>query len=337
MGHDVSIISLIHEPVISPTSASVNIFSLNMKKTPFGLVRALVHARTIAQKIQPDVVHSHMIHANLFARLLRIIAPIKRLICTAHSTNEGGSLRMLGYRVTDFLSDLNTNVSKEAVDCFIQKKASNSKKMIPMLNGINTRKFIFNNHGREKIRAELNIKNECFLFLSVGRLSEEKDYPNLLNAYSLVVSEYPNALLAIVGKGELEDKLISLAEKLQIRDKVFFLGLRRDIPDLMSAGDCFVLPSKYEGFGLVVAEAMLCECLVVATNCGGVAEVLAGNGFLVEPCNSLALAESMLKAINLSKESKNECVKNAKNHILSFCSLDAIAIEWIEIYQGNRP
>ncbi|TNG92181.1 glycosyltransferase, partial [Pasteurellaceae bacterium UScroc12] len=136
MGNNVAIISLTGEEIVSPMSKDIKIYSLNMKKNIFGLIHSLVQAKKVINKFNPDIVHSHMFHANLFARLLRIITPMKKLICTAHNTNEGGHIRMLAYRITDFLSDLNTNVSQEAVECFIQKGASPSNKMIPMLNGV---------------------------------------------------------------------------------------------------------------------------------------------------------------------------------------------------------
>lgn len=70
-----------------------------------------------------------MVHANLFARLLRITLKIPKLICTAHSNNEGGRLRMLAYRLTDFLADLTTNVSPNAVNSFIEKEHLKRKNM----------------------------------------------------------------------------------------------------------------------------------------------------------------------------------------------------------------
>ncbi|KAE9525770.1 glycosyltransferase [Testudinibacter aquarius] len=336
MGNNVAIISLTGKEIVSPISKDIEIYSLNMKKNIFGLIHSLVQAKKVINKFNPDIVHSHMFHANLFARLLRIITPMKKLICTAHSTNEGRHIRMLAYRITDFLSDLNTNVSQEAVECFIQKGASPSNKMIPMLNGVSPDKFVFNKVQRELIRDELNITEGDFLFLAVGRLTDAKDYPNLLNAFTSVLNKNPRAVLAIVGQGEQKEELISLAENINISHSVYFLGLRRDIPALMSACDCFVLSSKYEGFGLVLAEAMLCERLVVATDCGGTKEVVDNYGYLVTRQNSNELANAMVKVINLSDNIRYSMGSEARKYIMEHYSLNVIATRWINLYQGNK-
>ncbi|TNG96029.1 glycosyltransferase [Pasteurellaceae bacterium UScroc12] len=175
-----------------------------------------------------------------------------------------------------------------------------------------------------------------FLFLAVGRLTDAKDYPNLLNAFTSVLNKNPRAVLAIVGQGEQKEELISLAENSNISHSVYFLGLRRDIPALMSACDCFVLSSKYEGFGLVLAEAMLCERLVVATDCGGTKEVVGNYGYLVTRQNSNELANAMIKVINLSDNIRYSMGSEARKYIMEHYSLNVIATRWINLYQGNK-
>ncbi|TNH05508.1 glycosyltransferase, partial [Pasteurellaceae bacterium Phil31] len=214
-------------------------------------------------------------------------------------------------------SDLNTNVSQEAVECFIQKGASPSNKIIPMLNGV-------------------NITDDNFLFLAVGRLTDAKDYPNLLNSFTSVLNRNPKAVLAIVGQGEQKEELISLAENFNINHSVYFLGLRRDIPALMSACDCFVLSSKYEGLPLVIMEGMLCENVVVATDCGGTKEVVGNYGYLVARQNSNELANAMVKVINLSDNIRDSMGSEARKYIMEHYSLSVIAARWINLYQGNK-
>src|SRR6476620_5243973 len=103
-GHQVLVISMLSDPVLLPRSRFVRIEALGIKKTPLSLARGYARAQRIIQEFAPDVVHSHMVHANLFARMLWLTTSIPRLICTAHSINEGGAIRMWLYRMTDPLA-----------------------------------------------------------------------------------------------------------------------------------------------------------------------------------------------------------------------------------------
>lgn len=336
LGNEVTLIYLNGNKEVVPVNKGIEVIALNMKKTPLGLLNALLKCRNILLKIKPDVLHSHMLHANILSRLLRIITPLPVVISTAHSSNEGGKLRMSAYRFTDFLVDVSTNVSEEALNSFIRKKAMHSEKGIVVYNGIDTDKFIYNEHARKTLRKQLDLGIKDFLFLSVGRLVEEKDYPNLLKAFSTIVQYNSQAKLAIVGKGKLQHELKGMVEKLGLSDNLYFLGARNDVDELMSACDCFVLSSKYEGFGLVVAEAMSCERVVIGTDCGGVKEVIGNEGFLVEPENHIALADAMQKAMDLDYEQRKRLGHKARQRIINNYSLNATVSKWLELYKDPK-
>ncbi|WP_340620479.1 hypothetical protein [Xenorhabdus siamensis] len=93
------------------------------------------------------------------------------------------------YRITNWLSDINTNVGQDAVNSFIKKKAMKENQIISISNGIDTNKFIYSDELREKIHRELDIYDNIKLFLSVGRLHDSKDYPNLLYAFSILLKK----------------------------------------------------------------------------------------------------------------------------------------------------
>ncbi|MCD1234566.1 glycosyltransferase [Vibrio cholerae] len=332
-GHNILLLSLTGESVNKPKHPSVKLLELNMRKNPLGFVKAYWQAVSILRQFQPDVIHSHMVHANIFARLLRMVAPIPRLVCTAHSNNEGGKARMLAYRLTDRWCDLTTNVSQDAVEAFIAQNAAKPERIVALHNGINLSKFTFNSVARERCRSELGLNANQALLLSVGRLTEAKDYPNLLHAFAQLVKSQPSIRLAIIGQGELATQIEQMIEQLELASHVHLLGLRFDVADWMSAADCFVLSSAWEGFGLVVAEAMACERPVVATDCGGVREVVGDYGYLVPPRNSEKLAEALEQAIALSPQERVTLGNNARNYIESHYSLSAITEQWLKYYQ----
>ncbi|EHK2853232.1 glycosyltransferase [Vibrio parahaemolyticus] len=322
-GHSVTVVYLTGDIVLRPNSKKVTIVSLEMVGYK-DVISAYIKLRRLISNLNPDVIHSHMVHANLLSRLVNVFPIGPKLVCTAHSTNEGGHTRMLAYRFTDRFCDMFTNVSHEAADAFIKIGAARKGRMIAIPNGINTNVFCprYSPNRHNKIRL-----------IAVGRLCKEKDYPNLLRAISKLKTLYPQIHLKIVGDGTLKSELKALVNTLKIKGHVTFLGTRKDVAELISDSDIFVLSSEFEGFGLAVAEAMACEKVVVATDCGGVREVVGDCGFLVEPQNSELLAEKITEAIELSDVSKKEMGINARRRILTHYSLDSSAEKYIALYR----
>lgn len=334
LNHTVLIVYLTGEAAVFPSDPSIRVIGMGMTKTPWSFLNTYRHIRSLIQSFKPDVLHSHMVHANIMARLLRLSTKIPRLICTAHNTNEGGALRMLAYRLTDSLADVSTNVSQEAVDSFITKKAVPKNKMITMYNGIDMNRFQFNSIARKTLRKTGNIGDDNTLLLCVGRLNEQKDYHTMLRAFALSSHKKEGIYLWIAGIGEMESILLHTAKELGISEKVRFLGLRHDIPELMSACDIFCLSSAYEGFGLVVAEAMACERLVVATDCGGVKEVVGENGILVAPRNYKAFSDAINEAFSRIEKDfyHGEGIK-CRDRISKKFSLETITDKWLDLYK----
>ncbi|GGQ33944.1 glycosyltransferase [Shewanella litoralis] len=332
LGHQVLLISMTGEIVNKPVSNSVQVVTLKMKKNLFGFCSAYLRANRLIKSFNPDVVHSHMVHANLFARLLRLSVRIPKLISTAHSSNEGGFIRMFAYRLTDPLCDLSTNVSQEAVDISVKRGAFVHKRIVAVHNGVDTERFRFNILSRKMKRCELGLSDDITLLLAVGRLTEAKDYPTLLKALRIVIQSGNKVKLAIIGTGEEQQKLSKMAVELGINDHIHFLGLRHDVHEWMSAADMFVLSSAWEGFGLVVAEAMSCERLVIATDCGGVKEVVGRAGILVSSKNTTALSQGLMEGLALSSDSVAEFGALARERIVELYSLRTQSLRWLCLY-----
>lgn len=332
--HDVIIVRLHGAADLQPSDPRVHLENLNMRRTPLGVLAAMLRLRRLVRTFRPDVVNSHLVHANLLTRLLRLVTPIPRLVSSAHNTNEEGRARMLAYRLTDRLADISTNVSREAVEAFEQQGALKPGRMLAIHNGLDTESFAFDESERMRVRAELGLDKTAPLLLAVGRLWEQKDYPNLLRAFAALQAG-ASPQLVIVGDGPLRDELEVLADSLGVKDRVRFLGVRHDVPALISACDLFVLSSAWEGFGLVVAEAMACQRPVVATDCGGVREVVGNAGFLVPPKDSAALAEAMERALCLPEEQRISLGLTARERVVERYSLRSTAERYLAVYRGE--
>lgn len=333
LGHQVKIAYLTGEVKVKPQSSSVDIIYLGLEGFST-LFNASKKYQGLIKEYQPDVVHAHMVHANIFTRLNRIFCKIPRLICTAHNSNEGGYLRMFAYRITSKYADFNSNVSQEATLALIQKGAFFKDNIVTVYNGIDLNKFKLQKYYNITNNIPFNI-NEIN-FISVGRLNEQKDYPNLIQAVYQVKQQINKPVkFYIAGDGEIRPQLEQLIQRLDLTNDIILLGARSDIPDLLNQANFFVLSSKYEGFGLAVAEAMACQCFVIATDSAGPAEIMGDTGILVEPQNSEKLAQSILQALELSEEQIQENNQLARQRVEELFSLEKSVQIWLNIYESK--
>jgi len=120
----------------------------------------------------------------------------------------------------------------------------------------------------------MNGQSSNYRIGTIGRLVPQKDYPTLLNAFSNVLKSVPNTDLYVVGEGYLQKDLIELSKSLGVNGKVHWLGKTEQIKEFLSKIDLFILPSKYEGFGLVLLEAMVAKKPIIAANNSAIPEVL---------------------------------------------------------------
>ncbi len=330
LGHQVKIAYLVGEVLVRPNNIHIEIVPLGLHSL-YELYSASKKYKKLIQDFKPDVVHAHMVHANIFARLNRMFCAIPRLICTAHSNNEGGWVRMITYRLTNSLSEVLTNVSENACQSFQRQGAATLSQIQTVYNGINLELYTFHN------KKNLEANKDTIQFLSVGRFHEAKDYPNLLHAVTIFHKslKYKKCIFNIAGDGELRPQIEALIEQLGLKDHVTLLGRRDDIPQLMQEADFFILPSAYEGFGLVVAEAMACGAFVIATNSGGVAEVMGDTGMLVPPKDSKALAEAIKIVVSKTPSEIQENNLKARQRIEELFSLESSVKKWLALYEAK--
>jgi len=334
LGHQVKIAYLKGQVIVYPENSEIELINLGLESVKNSKV-AYKNYKQLLKEFQPNVVHAHMVHANIFARISRIFCPIPKLLCTAHSNNEGGKGRMLAYRLTHHLSDLTTNVSLSASKNFEALGAVPKHGITTVYNGINLARFHKSERSDQEMRVSLGLSDNDLMFLAVGRLHEAKDYPNLFHAIEILLKqddEHKNIHLFVVGDGDLKPELEKLLIDKKMNNQVHLLGRRNDVPQLMSAANLFVLSSSFEGFGLVVAEAMACNTFVVGTDCGGVKEVMGDMGILVPPRNSLDLAEALMRAINLPADEVIQNNMKAIEHVNKNFDLQIIVEKWLELY-----
>lgn len=341
-GHSVAFLVL--RPVIAeqwPTALLV--VHLDIRKTPGSLIAGLLRAHKFLRAFRPDLVHSHSFHANMVARLLKLLVPSLKVVSTVHNVYEGRWYRMMAYRLTDALAIRTTAVSAAAADRFIRLKAVHPRKCIVLPNGIDVAEFTpstdLRNCGREEMGA-----GSSFIWLAAGRMVPAKDYPNLLRAFRLVRASVPETQLWIAGApADAQLKRLPNGESAYVTGfvtehgsmhQVRLLGLRRDMPALLDAADAFVQASAWEGMPLAVGEAMSMQKPVVATGAGGTCEMVGDAGVIVPAKDSDALAAAMLDMMRRSMEARRALGQAARKHIVQQFSMDARADEWGALYRS---
>nr|WP_321459144.1 glycosyltransferase [uncultured Vibrio sp.] len=330
-GHECCVCSMRapQELVKSFEDKDIKVISLDMPKGGITISSIYLLYKAI-KNYQPDIVHSHMIHANLMSRFIRIFLRFK-LVNTAHNVYEGGKLLEFVLKSSDFLCESTTQVSPEGLERYIEQGLFKEHKSCFMKNAVKLPEITESKTLCDQVLAG---HEDDFVFLSIGRLEPVKDYKNLLDAISLIKHE--NVFFVIAGRGFLLDELQDYAVLKNVDKKVKFLGARNDIDQLIASADAFVMSSKYEGLPISLLECMAQGLPVVSTEVGAIPNLIKTeiNGFLVKPEDSVELAKAIDLLVELSEEKIQQMSAYSRTLIKEQFSSTIIAKEWLTLYSN---
>jgi glycosyltransferase involved in cell wall biosynthesis len=286
---------------------------------------------------RPDIVHSHNFHGNMLARMMRLRYGHAKVISTIHNVFEGGRMRMLAYRFSDGLADRTTAVSSAVAERFLGLRAVRKEKCVVLTNGIEISGFVPDAERRVAMRAQMGVRDE-FVWLCVARNAAAKDIPNLLQAFAKAWKSEPKIALWMAGPdsaaGAVQAIYAISTMPLSALDGLRRLGTRNDIPALLDAADGFVLGSAWEGMPLAVGEAMAMEKPVVATDVGGVRELVGDVGVLVPARDADALAGAMVEMMRRPASERIAMGRAARERIHANFGMDRKAAEWEALYRS---
>lgn len=258
--------------------------------------------RRVVRGSAPQLVHAHMPPAELYCRLALAGISRRRLPLVISKHNEepfykGPGQKLMGRWVARRASAV--IAISEAVYRYVTgpNLGIDPSRMHTIYYGIDARPFC--DARREAglaLRRQWGVPEGALLVGFVGRLVPQKSPETLLEGFALTRQQSGlDPWLVIVGEGELETSLRRQAEQLGIADRVVWAGFNTDIPAVMRAFDIFALTSVYEGFGLVLAEAMASRLPIVATRAGSIPEIVVDGetGFLIRPREPRELAAAL--------------------------------------------
>ena len=260
--------------------------------------------RRALRHIKPDIVHTHLIHADLYGYVSAKLAGAGAVVSSRHLDDAfryRARWRRINRRLWRMI-DAGIAISAAMKQFALTIEAAPAPKVSVVLYGM-AFKWLSDeaiDAARLRLRAELKMAADAQLLGMACRLVEQKGIPYALEAMRRIRSDFPRAHLVIAGDGEQASELRRLASRLGLADRVHWLGWRADAADLMAAFDVFLLPSLREGFGLVLLEAMSRRLPIVASHVGAIPEIVIDGetGILVEPRNVDELAKAMTRLLN---------------------------------------
>jgi glycosyltransferase involved in cell wall biosynthesis len=310
-------------------AAGVSFVSLRMWK---GLAdpRGWIRFHRWIRRERPDVVHAHLPHATWMARISRLLAPVRVVIDTVHTSSTGTRGRRLAYRMTDRLSDCVTAVSGAVADAYLSARLVSPHRMAVLPNGIDLEEWRPDGDVRARVRGELGLHDE-FLWCAVGRLEPVKDYPALLRA---LVGLPESAWLVIAGSGVQQSELKSLCDQFGIAERVRFLGFQKEVRPWMQAADGFVLSSLWEGLPMTLLEASACAVPCVATGVGGTREIIVDGetGYIAQPQSVESLRRAMMRLMQMRPENRESMGLDARQRIAEQFSVSAVLDRWERLF-----
>lgn len=262
----------------SLTDAGAHVLAMGLKR--YGELAPMFRVRASIRAHAPDIVHAHMPPAELYARLALLFygAVAPALIITKHNDERfyaGPGQRQLGRWVARRASRLIT--ISDAVNRYVVANLRlEPRKVTTVHYGIDPMPYeAVPKESVAQVRASWNIPASAWVIGTVARLVPQKALHVMLTGYAQYCQSATRpSRLVLVGRGPLDTELQALARKLGIAGQVVWAGFREDIPAVMRAFDCFALTSEYEGFGLVLLEAMAAGLPVVATAVSAIPEVV---------------------------------------------------------------
>lgn len=278
--------------------AGASVYSLNLKY--YGQVAPLLNLRSIIATDAPDIVHAHLQPAELYSRLALLGCGYQpRFVISKHNDEpfwpypaSGFFGRWVAKRASCLIA-----ISEAVRNYFISNLTVPLEKIKTIHYGLPVVPF-------DDVDACINLHQEFrkgsggLLIGTVARLVPQKALHVLINGFARYqkFTGCPGRLV-IVGEGPLRSELEQLAQDLGVADDVIFAGFREDIPRVMCAFDVFVLTSIYEGFGLVLLEAMAARRPIIATKVSAIPEVVCDGetGILIPPLSPDSVAESLMK------------------------------------------
>lgn len=339
-----AVISLKEEGTNGPRMRELGIpvYALGLESMASNPLRAW-SVRSLARRVQPDLIHGWMNHGNLLAYLAAGATGRRPpVIWNIRQTLKGYP----GKLPTVAIIRVNAHLSRRVAKIIYNSQAGRREHealgyrtsagvVIP--NGIDCQSFAPDEKCRREVRSELGLPNDAILIGLVARYDPIKDHRGFLQAAALVSRSVAEARFLLVGPGVPEAvELQEFIRELHLQDRVLLLGDRADMPRLNGSLDIGCSSSRTEGFSNTVSEAMACGVPCVVTDVGDSSYVVDDTGIAVQPGDPAAFAEGLKKLLLAGPDYRRRLGAAARRRIESQFSLPEIVRRYEDLYERHR-
>jgi glycosyltransferase involved in cell wall biosynthesis len=312
----------------------VDCIPLNRSRYNRFSLKIVIDLHRLMKEKHIHIVRTHRYRSNFYGRLAAFLTGVPVIVASVHDnyrTDKRPARRMIN-RMLSIITDKIVAVAEDIKKDIIRYDKIDPSKIIVIPNGTDLERF--NPEGNfADIRKEFSIKESDIVVGFVGRIVPAKGLEYLIDALSYLKEDPNNIKLLIIGEGSILARLHEQAKEKKVYDSIIFTGRRRDIPDILSCIDIFVMPSIAEGLPNSLLEAMAMGKPIVATEVGGIPEVIKNgfNGLLVSPRDHRALAMAT-KGLIGNGQLAAKMGQAARDLVLDNFSIRAIAQKWQSLY-----
>ena len=289
-----------------------------------------------------NIVHTHTAKAGFIGRIAAKLAGTHFVVHTPHGHNLYGYFSFFGTLLVVILEKIASLFADKIIaltdiekDDMVRYNICKPRKIVVVTSGIDLEKYNKTEVNAKEKRTEFNVGVDDFLVGMIGRLEKVKGPEYFIEAAKYIAERIPQTKFLIVGDGSLKEALITRSKQLNIDNKVIFAGWQEDVPEILSILDVLVLPSLNEAIGRVILEAGASGKPVVATEVGGIPDIIKNNetGILVPPGDSKKIAEAVISLLE-DKQKRFEMGRAAKDWVNNQFSVDNMVREVHNLYKS---
>jgi len=334
-GHEVFVASnggMLAPELTQSGISHINIDILTKSELSPKVLKAIFEISKIVKRLGIDIVHSQTRVTQVTGFFVSKLCGVP-LITTCHGFFRRNIGRLMLPSWGERVIAISDAVKGNLIDCFGVDKA----RVTLIYNGIEVKKFLkdFPEDEKDKLKNRFGIKRDYSVIGMIARFTPDKGHDVLIYALYEILKEKPNVQLVFVGEGDKREDIMKLSQRLNLSDNVIFIKPQINTVNALAVMDVFTFaPRRREGLGLALLEALASGKPVVATDVGGVSNVIKNNvnGFLVEPSNPKLLAEAVLRLLK-DKALYAKMAQAGRETVIEKFSINGMADRTEDIYR----
>lgn len=306
-------------------------------------LKSIIEVRKLINKYKPDIVYMHSSKAGAIGRIANLGIKNKSIYnphgwafnmqCSSRKKKVYIYIEKILAKFVDIIIAISNYEKRSA----LQEKICSEKKIKVILNGIDINEYVNREEDKYVSREIIGIPKDAYVIGTVGRLSDQKAPDTFVKTAALIRKEIPNSFFVFVGDGEKRDEIEKLILELGLNDCFYISGWVKEPMDYIKIFDQAMLLSRWEGFGLVLAEYMFSNKPIIATRVDAIPELInhKENGILVEVDNLEQIRCAVVEIFN-DKNLRNNMVNVAKKVLVSKFDIGRVINEHISIFKNDE-